>query len=100
MTETAAVITLVAGSITFVNEWYQTRNIDWKVPVATLILAAGVDVVAKLDSTGANILSLLILLGAATTKYNNKSAINTISDLVANKSTSPPKGSVSQIPNR
>lgn len=90
----------MAGGITFTNQWYQTRNIDWKVPVATLILAAGIDVLANIDKTGANILSVMVLLGAATTKYNNHSAVDTVTALVQSKQTAPPKGSVSQIPNK
>lgn len=100
MAKAAVAITLVAGGITFVNQWYQTHNADWKVPVATLILAAGVGGLSNLDSKAATILSLLILLGAATTKYNGHTAIDTITGLVHSRGTAPPKGSVSKVSNR
>jgi hypothetical protein len=85
MAETSVVITITAGGITFVNQWYQTKRIDWKVPVATLILAGGIDLLAKLDSKGATILAFLILLGAASTKFNGKSAVDTVTALINSK---------------
>ena len=85
---TSVTITLVAGGITFVNEWYQTKNIDWKVPLATAILAVGMQVFAELDN------------GAATTQFNGKSALDTVLALAGNTKTSAPKGSVSKISNQ
>lgn len=86
MANAATVITITAGGLTFANEWYQTKNIDWKVPVATVILAAGVDVFAGIDSKGAVILSLMIMLGAATTKFNGRSPIDTLTETMNAKS--------------
>lgn len=100
MANAATVIVLTAGGMTFTNQWYQTRNLDWKVPVATVILAAGVDVFSKLDEKGAVILAALIFVGAATTKFNGRSPVNLVSQLIASRGTAPPKGSVSKIPNR
>jgi hypothetical protein len=93
-------ITIVAGGITFVNEWYQTKAIDWKVPIAAAIIAAGMEVLSKLDNGAATALSVLVLMGAATTQYNGKSALDTVLALAGSKSTSPPKGSVSKISNQ
>lgn len=93
-------ITLTAGGITFVNQWYQTHNLDWKVPVATVILGAGVDAFSKLDSKGALLLSGLILMGALTTKFGGKTPIDLITGFVNSRGTSPPKGSVSKVSNR
>lgn len=77
---TATVITLTAGGLTFTNEWYQTKRIDWKVPLATVVLAAGVDMLSELDNKAAILLSVLILMGAVTTKFNGKSVVNLLSD--------------------
>lgn len=96
----ATVITLVAGGITFTNQWYQTRNLDWKVPVATVILAGGIDVLSNLDGRAATILSLLILMGAATTQYNGKSALDAVTALAGSKKTAPPKGSTTKVANK
>jgi len=100
MANTGTILVLTAGGVTFVNQWYQTRNVDWKVPVATVILAAGVDALANLDNRGATILGFMILLGAATTRFNGKSAIDTVTHLTKSQSTAPLTGSQSKVPNR
>jgi hypothetical protein len=92
-------ITLVAGGMTFVNEWYQTKNIDWKVPIATVILAVGMDGFSKLSNGAATALSVIVFLGAATTQFNGKSSVDTITNLLGNTKTTAPKGSVSKISN-
>jgi hypothetical protein len=81
MANTATVIVLTAGTITFTNEWYQTKKIDWRVPVATVLLAAGFDVMARIDSRGATLLSIMVLVAASTTKFNGKSAVSILSGL-------------------
>ena len=81
MADTAISITLVAGGITFVNQWYQTKVIDWKVPVGTVILAAGIGVIEGIDSKAAIMLSIMVLLGAATTQFNGKSILDVVTAL-------------------
>jgi hypothetical protein len=93
-------ITLVAGGMTFVNEWYQTKNVDWKVPLATALLAVGMEVLSKASNGAATALSIMVLIGAATTKFNGKSTVDTINDLLGNTKTSAPKGSTSKISNQ
>lgn len=100
MAEAAPLITIVAGSMTFVNQWYWTKNLDWKVPVATLILAAAMDGLSKLDSKSATMLSLMVLLGAATTEFDGHSITSTISIFLSNRAENPPKGTVSKAANR
>jgi hypothetical protein len=77
---TATVIVLTAGTITFTNEWYQTRTINWRVPVATLLLAGLMDEFAKLDDKAATGLSVMILIGALLTKFGGKSAADQIAE--------------------
>jgi|SRR5208282_2005836 len=93
-------ITLAAGGMTFVNEWYQTKNIDWKVPLATALLAVGMEVFSNIDNGAATALSVIVFLGAATTQFNGKSPVDTVSALLGNTKTSAPKGSVSKISNQ
>jgi hypothetical protein len=93
-------ITLAAGGMTFVNEWYQTKNIDWKVPLATALLAVGMEVFSNVDNGAATAFSVIIFLGAATTKFNGKSPVDTVSALLSNTKTSAPRGSVSKISNQ
>jgi len=80
MANTATAIILTAGTLTFANEWYQTKKVDWKVPVATLIMAAAFDGLAHLDSGAATMVSIMVLIGAATTKFDGKSIVDTVSE--------------------
>lgn len=79
MANTATVIVLTAGTITFANEWYQTQHVNWRVPVATIILAAGFDGLAKLAPVAATGLSVMILIAALVTRFNGKSVADTLS---------------------
>ena len=81
MAETATVVVLTAGTITFANEWWQTHQINWRVPVATVLLAAAFDGLSKLDRQVATLLSVMVLIGAVTTEFNGKSAASTLAGL-------------------
>lgn len=83
MAAPATIITLVAGTATFSSEWYFSHELDWKVPLATVLLAAGMEGFSSIDRNGATILSLLILAGALTTKFNGHSALDMITGLVS-----------------
>ena len=74
-------IILTAGTITFANEWYQTKKVDWKVPVATLLAAAIFDGLALVDSKAATSLAVIAFIGAITTSFNGKSAAGTLAGL-------------------
>jgi hypothetical protein len=78
---TATVLILTAGTITFANEWYWTHEVNWRVPVATLLLAAVFDGLAKLDSHAASGLAFMAFLGAMLTEFNGHSAASTIAQL-------------------
>jgi glucokinase len=78
-------IILVAGTSTFANEWYQTGKVNWRVPVATLLLAAGFDALAHIDDKAAVGLSIVVLIGAATTRFGGKSTADTLAELFSNK---------------
>jgi hypothetical protein len=73
MASTATGIILIAGGITFTNEWYQTHTINWKVPIATVLAAAVFDGLAKLDDKAAVGVSIIVLIGAFVNKINGKS---------------------------
>jgi hypothetical protein len=79
--ETATGIVLIAGTITFGNEWYQTGKVNWKIPIATMLAAAVFDGLAKLDDKAAIGLSVIVLLGAFTTKFGGKSVAQTVTDI-------------------
>lgn len=69
----AADIVLVAGGMTFVNQWYQTKEINWKVPLATVLGAAALDGLSHISDKAGIALAVMVLIGAATTKFNGKS---------------------------
>jgi glucokinase len=71
-------IILVAGTITFSNEWYQTGKINWRVPVATVLAAAVFDGLAHIDDRAAVGLAIIVLMGAAVTEFGGKSASATV----------------------
>jgi hypothetical protein len=90
MAELATGIIVTAGSITFVNEWYQTGTVNWRVPVATVLAAGIFDGLAHIDSKAAVGLSIVVLLGALTTEFNGKSASATIAGLFTVATKKPP----------
>jgi putative effector of murein hydrolase len=82
---TAAGIILVAGGITFTNEWYQTHDINWRVPIATVLAAAVFDGLAKLDDKAAVGVSIIVLIGAFVNKVNGKSIADVLNQSFSSK---------------
>jgi hypothetical protein len=82
--DTGMKLVLLAGTLTFTNEWIQTRGINWRVPVATVLAAAAVAGVGKVSSGGATSLGVMALIVAAATPLNGKSPIQEIA-LVVNQ---------------
>ena len=81
MAEFATGIVITAGTMTFANEWYQTKSVNWRVPIATLLLAAAADGLSKLDNTIANMLAVMVFIGAGSATFNGKSAFETLAEL-------------------
>jgi hypothetical protein len=79
--ELATGIILAAGTITFANEWWQTKQVNFRIPVATLLLAAGFDGLSKLDAKISATLAFIVFIGALTTEFNGKSAASTLAGL-------------------
>lgn len=90
MASTATGIILVAGTITFVTEWYNTEKVNFKVPVATLLAAAVFDGLAKLDDKAAVGLSIMVLLGAVTVKWGGRSVVETVAATFSGKAQKQP----------
>lgn len=86
MAQPATVIVLTAGTMTFANEWYQTNQVNWRIPVATVLLAGLFDVFAGIDNKAATITSVIVLIGALTTSFNGKS----VADEFASVFSAPP----------
>jgi hypothetical protein len=81
MANTATVVIITAGTMTFANEWYQTNKINWRIPVATVLLAGLFDVFGNIDPKAATISSVIVLIGAVTTHFNGKSIADELATL-------------------
>lgn len=79
--EPATAIVLFAGTMTFANEWYQTKQVNWRIPVATLLLGAAFDGLSHLDRGISTMLAVMVLIGAGTTQFNGQSVAGTLAQL-------------------
>jgi hypothetical protein len=70
---TGAMLVLAAGGITFATKFYYSHELDWKVVIATPLIAAGFAGLGKLDPKATMVLGVMALAGAATTKFNGHS---------------------------
>jgi len=85
---TGTAIVLLAGTLTFSNEWYQTGKANFRVPVATLLAAAAIDGLSHVDDKAAVGLSIMVLIGAITVRFGGKSVIDTIAELFSKQPSS------------
>jgi hypothetical protein len=83
--DTGMKLVLLAGTLTFANEWLQTQQINWRVPVATAFAAVAVAGVGKVSPGGATSLGLMALIVAAATPLNGVSPIQELGAVI-NKS--------------
>jgi hypothetical protein len=97
--DTGMKLVLFAGALTFSNEWLQTKQINFRVPVATVLAAAATAGIGRVSSRGATALGLMALIVAATTPLGNKSPVQEISSLVnGSSSTSKMKPTTTTVP--
>jgi hypothetical protein len=73
-------LVLLAGTMTFGNEWYQTNTPNWRVPIATLLGTAAVGAFSALNQNAATALGGIILVGAATAKFGGKSVVQELNE--------------------
>ena len=85
--DTGMKLVLAAGALTFTNDWVQTRAINWRVPVATVLAAAAVAGIGKVSPGGATSLGVMAVIVAAATPLNGKSPIQEIALVVGQRST-------------
>jgi len=72
-------LVLAAGAITFGNEWMQTGNVNWRVPIATLLGAGAIGVIGMASASAGTTLGVMVFIAAATIRSNGKSAIDELS---------------------
>lgn len=82
-------LVLLTGGLTFTNEWLQTKEINWRIPVATLIAAAVVDGLSHLSPGGATALGVMTLIAGATVPINGKSPIQELLTVLPSGKSSP-----------
>lgn len=75
-------LALVAGTMVFGNEWLQTGKINYRVPVAAVGAALALDLIGSFSPKAATGLGVMILIGAASTKFGGKSAIQEITSVL------------------
>lgn len=75
---TAPGIILIAGTLTFSNEWYQTGKVNWRVPIATFGGAWFMAAIAEVDERAAVGIAVMVLIVAASTPFNGKSVFQEI----------------------
>lgn len=80
--DTGMKLVLLAGTLTFSNEWLQTKEVNWRVPVATVLAAAVVAGVGRVSPGGAASMGVMALIVAAATPLAGKSPIQEIGNVV------------------
>jgi len=73
--DTGMKLVLLAGTLSLGNEWLQTRQVNWRIPVATVLAAAAVSGFSHISPGGATSLGVMALIVAAATPLNGKSPI-------------------------
>jgi Na+/H+ antiporter NhaA len=76
-------IMIAAGTVTFVNEWWQARQTEWRIPIATIIAAALMEGLSTIDAQVATGLAVLVFTGAVVTRVNGKSVADSLADAFA-----------------
>jgi hypothetical protein len=74
--DTGVGLVLGAGAMSFGNEWLQTGKLNFRVPVATLVVAMVDGVISDLSPKGGIALGVLVFIGALTVPLNGKSPID------------------------
>lgn len=66
-------IILIAGTISFGNEWLQTSKPNFRIPIATLVSALFLDGVEKIYPKAATGLATIVLITVLFTPFQGKS---------------------------
>jgi hypothetical protein len=74
---------LIAGTISFGNEWLQTGNANFRIPVATLAAGGFLAALEKIYPKAAIGLSVIVLITVIMTPLNGKSPMQELASVVA-----------------
>jgi hypothetical protein len=75
-------LVLLAGTLTFGNEWLQTGQVNYRVPIATLGGAWLISGISDISSKTGTILGLMVLIVAASTPFGGKSPFQELSSAI------------------
>lgn len=74
--DTGVGLVLGAGAMTFGNEWLQTGGLNFRVPIATLLIAGMDGVLSSLSPKAGIAFGAIVFIGALTVPLNGKSPIS------------------------
>lgn len=74
---------LAAGTITFGNEWLQSGNLNFRVPVATLLGAGAIGLIGMASAGAGNMLGVMVFIAAASMRTGNGGR-SALSELASN----------------
>jgi hypothetical protein len=74
--DTGVGLVLAAGTMTFGNEWLQTQGLNFRVPIATLLLAGMDGALSALSPKAGVAFGAIVFIGALTVPLNGKSPIS------------------------
>lgn len=80
--DTGMKFVLVAGTMSFGNEWFQTKKVNWRIPVATVLAGAATAGIGRVSPGGAASLGVMAIIVASTTSLNGKSPIEELLTVV------------------
>jgi len=80
--DTGMKLVFLAGTLSFSNEWLQTKEINWRIPVATALAAAAISGLGNISPNGATSVGVMALVVAAATPLNGKSPIQQIGSFI------------------
>lgn len=73
--DTGVMFVLGAGAMTFGNEWLQSGGLNWRVPIATVLIAGLDGALSALSPTAGIAFGAIVFIGALTVPLNGKSPI-------------------------
>jgi hypothetical protein len=82
MATEATGIMLTAGAISFGNEWLQSGNPNFRIPVATLASTFFLHGLTKIYPKAATGLSVIVLITVLITPLNGKSPMQTVIEVL------------------
>ena len=74
--DTGVALVLSGGAATFGNEWMQNGELNWRVPIAVMLLAGLDGALSALSPSAGLAFGAIVFTGAIATPLNGKSVID------------------------